>query len=36
MKMLCTYREKHVFLILVDSAGIRNRVSVLDHRDRLP
>lgn len=33
---MCTYREKHVFLILVDSAWIRDRVSVFDHRDRLP
>lgn len=30
-----TDREKHVLLVLVDSSEVRNRVSVLDHTDRL-
>ena len=29
------YREQHVLLVLVDSSGVRHRVSVLDHGDRL-
>lgn len=30
-----THREKHVFLVLVDSSGVWDRVCVLDHADRL-
>lgn len=31
-----TYREKHVLLILVDSTGVRDGVSMFDHRHGLP
>lgn len=29
------YREKHILLVLVDSSGVRNSLSVLDHTDGL-
>lgn len=31
-----TYRKQHVFLVLVYSTWIRDRVRVFEHRDRLP
>lgn len=35
MVVWVTHRKEHVLLVLVDSARVRNRVSVLDHRHRL-
>lgn len=32
---LCTHREQHVLLVLIDSARVRNRVGVFNDRDRL-
>lgn len=33
---MVTCRKQHVLFVLVDSSGIRNRVSVFDDRHRLP
>lgn len=32
---ICSYRKQHVLFVLVDSSGIRNRVSVFDDGNRL-
>lgn len=32
----CAYRKQHVLFVLVDSSGIRHRVSVFDDGYRLP
>lgn len=34
IKTCAAYREEHVLLVLIDSAGVRHRVSVFDHRHR--
>lgn len=32
----CAYRKQHVLFVLVDSSGVRNRVSVFDDGHGLP